>query len=257
MLAAGAERAESPVEVASGMETVLLSLPNSEVVEKVVLGSGGLAEGLREGATVIDMSSSRPSSTRRLAAELERIGVSMLDAPVSGGVARARSGELAVMVGGGRELYDRYLPLFRVLGQQVFHVGDIGAGHLAKALNNLLSATTLASAAEAVLLGERAGLNPQALIEVVNVSTGRSNSTEVKFPRYILNEAFDAGFSTALYDKDVRTALETAAEEEFPMPVGEAVGEVWRRAVEAGYGPQDHTRLYSFIEEASKNEEKG
>jgi 3-hydroxyisobutyrate dehydrogenase len=257
MRAAGADRAGSPAEAASGVEAGLLSLPNSEVVEEVVLGRNGLVERLSPGATVIDMSSSRPSSTRYLAAELARRGASMLDAPVSGGVARARSGELAVMVGGERELYERYLPLLRVMGERVFHVGAIGAGHLAKALNNLLSATTLAGAAEAVLLGERLGLDPEALIEVVNVSTGRSNSTEVKFPRYILNRAFDAGFSTELYDKDVRTALETAAEESFPIPVGEAVGEVWRRAVEAGYGPEDHTRLYSFVEEMVKGETGG
>jgi 3-hydroxyisobutyrate dehydrogenase len=257
MRAAGADRAGSPAEAASGVEAVLLSLPNSEVVEEVVLGRNGLVERLSPGATVIDMSSSRPSSTRYLAAELARRGASMLDAPVSGGVARARSGELAVMVGGERELYERYLPLLRVMGERVFHVGAIGARHLAKALNNLLSATTLASAAEAVLLGERLGLDPEALIEVVNVSTGRSNSTEVKFPRYILNRAFDAGFSTELYDKDVRTALETAAEESFPIPVGEAVGEVWRRAVEAGYGPEAHTRRYSFVEEMVKGETGG
>lgn len=249
MCEAGATRAGSPAEAASGVDAMLLSLPNSEVVEEVVLGNGGLVEGLHPGTTIIDMSSSRPSSTRRIAMELDRRGISMLDAPVSGGVARARSGELAVMVGGERALYERYLPLLQIIGEKVFHVGATGAGHLAKALNNLLSATTLASATEAVLLGERAGLDPEALIEVVNVSTGRSNSTEVKFPRYILNRAFDAGFSTALYNKDVSIALETAAEEGFPMPLGEAVSQVWRRAVEAGYGPEDHTRLYSFVEE--------
>lgn len=258
MREAGATRTGSPAQAAEGADVVLLSLPNSAVVEKVVLGADGVVHGLYEGATVIDMSSSRPSSTRRLSAELERRGISMLDAPVSGGVARARSGELTVMVGGERALYERYLPLLRVMGEKVFHVGGIGTGHLAKSLNNLLSATTLASAAEAVLLGKRAGLDPEALIEVVNVSTGRSNSTELKFPRYILNEAFDAGFSTELYNKDVSIALETAAEEGFPMPVGEAVGGLWRRAVEAGYGPEDHTRLYSFVEElAEKQREDG
>lgn len=256
MCSSGAARADSPAQAAEGADVTLLSLPNSEIVEEVVLGSGGLAEGLREGAAVIDMSSSRPSSTRRLATGLDRLGVSMLDAPVSGGVARARSGELTVMVGGGREVYERYLPLLRIMGEKVFHVGAVGTGHLAKALNNLLSATTLASAAEAVLLGKRAGLDPEALIEVVNVSTGRSNSTELKFPRYILNEAFDAGFSTELYNKDVSIALETAAEEGFPMPVGEAVGGLWRRAVEAGYGPEDHTRLYSFVEELTEKQRK-
>lgn len=257
MSAAGAVRAESLAEVAAGAEAVLLSLPNSEIVEQVVLGSEGLAEVLEPGVAVIDMSSSRPSSTRHLAEELERRGASMLDAPVSGGVSRARSGELTVMVGGEREMYERYRPLLRMIGEKVFHVGGTGTGHLAKALNNLLSATTLASAAEAVLLGERAGLAPEALIEVVNASTGRSNSTEVKFPRYILNEAFDSGFSTALYEKDVNIALEAAAEEGFPMSLGDKVGELWHSAVEAGYGPEDHTRIYSFVEELVNGETGG
>ena len=257
MCTAGAEHAGSPAEAALWADAVLLSLPNSNAVEDVVLGERGLVERLEDGATVIDMSSSRPSSTLRLATELDRRGASMLDAPVSGGVSRARSGELTVMVGGERALYERYLPLLEKMGDKVFHVGGPGTGHLAKALNNLLSATTLASATEAVLLGERAGLRPEALIEVVNASTGRSNSTEVKFPYYILNGAFDAGFSTELYDKDVSLALEAAAEEGFPMPVGEAVGEIWHQAVEAGYGPADHTRLYSFVEELVNHEMGG
>ncbi|HZY65401.1 MAG TPA: NAD-binding protein [Rubrobacteraceae bacterium] len=127
--------------------------------------------------------------------------------------------------------------------------GGHGAGHLTKALNNLLSATTLVSASEAVLLGIEGGLGPETFIEVVNVSTGRSNSTETKFPNYILNRAFDAGFSTEFYNKDVSTALETAAEYGFPMVVGSAVGRIWEAAIEEGYGPKDHTEIYAFLEE--------
>ena len=173
----------------------------------------------------------------------------MLDAPVSGGVPRAREGTLAVMVGGEEEVYKEHRQLLECFGEKIFHMGGHGAGHLTKSLNNLLSATTLASASEAVLLGIEGGLNPETFIDVVNVSTGRSNSTESKFPNYILNGAFDAGFSTELYSKDISTALETAAEYRFPMPVGSEVGNIWKDAVQEGYGPKDHTEIYAFLEE--------
>lgn len=243
-----AEPASSLAELAEATDVVLLSLPNSSVVEQVVLGENGLVDGLSPGKTLIDTSSSKPSSTRYLAKHLADRGVTMLDAPVSGGVLRAKEGRLAVMVGGEREVFERYQELLSLFGNQIFYVGTHGAGHLAKALNNLMSATTLASAAEAVLLGARAGLDPEALIEVVNASSGRSNSTEVKFPRYILNRAFDDGFAVGLMNKDLKIALDTASEFEFPTFIGSAVGQVWRAAVVGGYGAESHTAIYAFLE---------
>ena len=235
--------------LAGEAEVIFLSLPNSEVVEEVVLGEEGLVGGFSSGQTVIDLSSSKPLRTQALAEKLAARGVRMLDAPVSGGVPRAKEGTLAIMVGGEEEVYEEYREILKCFGEKVFHMGGHGAGHLTKALNNLLSATTLASASEAVLLGMEGGLDPGTFIEVVNVSTGRSNSTEAKFPNYILNRAFDAGFSTEFYNKDVSTALETAAAYGFPMPVGTAVGGIWKEAVEEGYGPRDHTEIYAFLEE--------
>lgn len=173
----------------------------------------------------------------------------MLDAPVSGGVPRARGGTLTIMVG-GEDVLEEHRGLLDCFGEKIFHMGNHGAGHLAKALNNLLSATTLVSASEAVLLGLEGGLDAETFIEVVNASTGRSNSTEIKFPRYILNRAFDAGFTTEFYNKDVATALETAAEYGFPMPVGSKIGDIWREAVEDGWGLEDHTAIYAFLEKA-------
>lgn len=246
-------------ELAREAEVVFLSLPNSEIVEEVVLGGDGLIGNLSSGQTVIDLSSSKPVRTQALAEKLSGRGVRMLDAPVSGGVPRAREGTLAVMVGGEKEVYEEHRELLGCFGERIFYMGGHGAGHLTKALNNLLSATTLASASEAVLLGIEGGLDPETFIEVVNVSTGRSNSTETKFPNYILNRAFDAGFPTELYKKDVSTALETAAEYDFPMAVGSAVGDVWEKAVEKGYGPRDHTEIYNFLEEylrARKDEDQ-
>lgn len=242
-----ARPATSLQELASETTVVLLSLPNSDVVEEVVLGEEGLVGGL-SGQTIIDLSSSKPLRTQALAEKLTARGVRMLDAPVSGGVPRAKEGTLAIMVGGEEEVFEEHRSLLGHFGQKIFYMGGHGAGHLTKALNNLLSATTLVSASEAVLLGMEGGLDPERFIEVVNVSTGRSNSTEAKFPNYILNRAFDAGFSTEFYNKDVTTALETAAEYDFPMTVGSAVGSIWKDAVEEGYGPRDHTEIYAFLE---------
>lgn len=240
--------ASSLTDLARRSEVVVLSLPDSDVVERVVLGREGLAEGLAGGEVLIDTSSSRPSSTRRIAAHLAEKGIDMLDAPVSGGVLRAKEGSLAVMVGGREEVYERHRELLGSFGGQVFYVGGHGAGHMTKCLNNLTSATTLAAAAEVVLLGARAGLEPETLVEVINASSGRSYSTEVKFPRYVLNRAFDDGFAIRLMSKDVKIALDTAADLEGPMVIGTAVGRVWEEAASGGFGSEGHTAIYDFIE---------
>jgi 3-hydroxyisobutyrate dehydrogenase-like beta-hydroxyacid dehydrogenase len=244
-----AEPAASLETLASGADVVLLSLPNSGIVEEVVFGEGGLEDGLSAGKTLIDTSSSKPSSTRSIAKRLAAKGVDVLDAPVSGGVLRAREGTLAVMVGGKREVYEKYREIFESFGDEIFYVGDHGAGHLVKALNNLLSATTLASATEAALVAQRAGVAPDKFVGIINASNGRSYSTEVKFPRYILNRTFDDGFALGLMNKDLKIALEAAAEMEFPMPIGSALAQIWEIAVAHGYGPENHTAIYTFLED--------
>ncbi len=240
--------ASSLTDLARRSEVVVLSLPDSDVVERVVLGEEGLTDGLSRGKALIDTSSSRPSSTRRIAVHLAEKGIDMLDAPVSGGVLRAREGSLAVMVGGEEEVYERHRELLGSFGSQIFYVGGHGAGHVAKCLNNLTSATTLAAAAEVVLLGTRAGLDPETLVEVINASSGRSYSTEVKFPRYVLNRAFDDGFAIRLMSKDVKIALDTAAELKAPMIIGTAVSRAWEEAVSEGFGSEGHTAIYAFLE---------
>ncbi len=252
-----AEPASSPKALASVADVVLLSLPNSAVVEEVVLGEDGLIGSLSPGKVVIDTSSSKPSSTRMISARLAQAGIDMLDAPVSGGVMKAREGTLSVMVGGRREVFERCSPILQAFGGQIFFLGNHGAGHLAKALNNLLSATTLASAAEAVILAERAGLSPETFVEVINASNGRSYSTEVKFPKYILDRSFDDGFATALMSKDLKIALEAAAEIDFPMLIGSTVAQVWQAAVARGNGARNHTEIYAFLEEMTGARDEG
>ncbi len=240
--------AKSLGSLARVADVVLLSLPNSDVVEQVVLGEDGLLEGLSAGDVLIDTSSSRPSSTRDIARRLTEKGVEMLDAPVSGGVLKAEEGKLSVMVGGEREVFERCSPIFDAVGEKVFYIGDHGTGHLVKALNNLLSAATLASAAEATILAEKAGVSPELFVEVVNASNGRSYSTQVKFPRYVLNRAFDDGFALGLMTKDLKIALESAAELGLPMPVGSNVAQTWQAAAAGGYAPENHTAIYAFLE---------
>jgi len=247
--------AGTPVEVAGSLpelawkaKVCVLSLPNSDVVEEVVLGEGGLLEELSEGDVVIDTSSSRPSSTREISGRLAAKGIGMLDAPVSGGGLRAEKRDLTVMVGGEAGILEEHRAVLEAFGSQILHAGTSGAGHMAKALNNLLAATTMASAAEAVLLGERAGLDPGALVEIINASSGRSASTEVKFPRYVLNGEFDDGFAISLMNKDLGIALDTASELGFPAVMGTAVGQVWRAAVAQGFGEEGHTAIYAFLE---------
>ena len=252
-----AEPAENLKVLASSAEVVLLSLPGSDVVEEAVLGERGLVEGLSSGKVLIDTSSSRPSSTRDLAEKLAESGVEMLDAPVSGGVLRAEEGKLAVMVGGREEVFERHREVLEAFGEKIFHVGDHGAGHLVKSLNNLLSATTLASAAEAVILAQKAGVAPETLLEVINAGNGRSYSTEVKFPNFILNRSFDDGFALGLMVKDLKIALETAAEMGHPMFSGSAISQLWQAAFARGHGPEGHTSIYAFLENLSGEEEGG
>jgi 3-hydroxyisobutyrate dehydrogenase-like beta-hydroxyacid dehydrogenase len=250
-----AEPADS-LKALAAADVVLLSLPGSDVVEEVVLGEGGLAEGLSPGKVLIDTSSSRPSSTRDLAKKLAESGVEMLDAPVSGGVLRAEEGMLAVMVGGREEVFERWRELLESFGEKIFHVGDHGAGHLVKSLNNLLSATTLASAAEAVILAEKAGVAPEALLEVINAGNGRSYSTEVKFPKFILDRSFDDGFALGLMVKDLKIALESAAEIGHPMFSGSSISQLWQAAAARRYGLEGHTSIYAFLEILSGEDQK-
>jgi len=250
-----AEPADS-LKALAAADVVLLSLPGSDVVEEVVLGEGGLAEGLSPGKVLIDTSSSRPSSTRDLAKKLAESGVEMLDAPVSGGVLRAEEGMLAVMVGGREEVFERWREVLESFGEKIFHVGDHGAGHLVKSLNNLLSATTLASAAEAVILAEKAGVAPETLLEVINAGNGRSYSTEVKFPKFILDRSFDDGFALGLMVKDLKIALETAAEMGHPMFSGSSISQLWQAAAARGYGLEGHTSIYAFLETLSGEDRK-
>jgi 3-hydroxyisobutyrate dehydrogenase len=243
----GAVAAASLAAATAGARAVVLMLPSSPVVREVLLAEGLLAE-VEAGSLIIDMGSSEPTQTRELAETAARSGVQLVDAPVSGGVAGARAGTLTVMVGGTDEQFAACLPLLQVLGGKVLRAGPVGAGHALKALNNLLSATTLLISCEALRVGRRFGLDPELMLEAINVSTGRSWSTEHKLPNFVVPGTFGDGFRLQLMVKDLRTAVALAEATATPIPLGEAAAALWERAAGALPEDADHTEIARWME---------
>lgn len=240
----GATVVDSAADTAVDAEAVLLCLPNSDVVEAVVSELDAVR-------VIVDMSSSEPLRTRALAASLADAGRVLIDAPVSGGVSGARAGTLAVMVGGPDEAVADLEPVLAAVGRPR-HVGPVGAGHALKALNNLMSAAHLLASSEAVLVGEEFGLDPAVMLEVVNGSSGRSGSTENKWPNHILPGTYGAGFGLGLMVKDIHIALDLAASTTVPARHAAATVELWDEAL-AALGPTaDHTEIARWLRSSTR-----
>jgi 3-hydroxyisobutyrate dehydrogenase len=203
------ERARSLADLGRACRLVITMLPDGVAVRQALLGDDGIAAGLSPGCVVLDMSSSEPLATRELGAKLADSAICLVDAPVSGGVKRAIEGTLAIMAGGEPAAIARCGPVLAKLGQ-VFYSGASGSGHAVKALNNFLSAVALAATAEAMMAGERFGIEPSVMLEILNHSTGRNTATEQKYPAFILPRSFNSGFALGLMAKDLRTALAMA-----------------------------------------------
>jgi 3-hydroxyisobutyrate dehydrogenase-like beta-hydroxyacid dehydrogenase len=222
LLEAGAHRAQSPAEVASAAEIVLVSLPTPPVVQAVALGPNGITEG-KKCKIFIDTSTTGATYEKRIAEGLAAKGITEVDAPVSGGLKGAAKGALAVMVSCADETFDRVKPILIHLGK-LFHVGKKpGNGQTMKLLNNLLSATAMAIGSEAVVMGVKAGLDAQQVVDCINAGTGKNSATEDKIPRYVIPRTFNLGFAVGLLNKDVRLCMEEAEALGIPMVVGSAV----------------------------------
>jgi 3-hydroxyisobutyrate dehydrogenase len=206
-----------------------------------------LLDAMEPGALLIDMSSSDASETRALAGDVTPRGVRFLDAPVSGGVAGARTGTLTIMVGGAESDLADCRPVLEELGKEVIHVGDLGAGHAVKALNNLLSATSLLASSEVLATAIEFGLDPEVVLDVINHSTGRSGSTELKLPKFVLSGSFDSGFALRLMLKDMRIATGLARTMGTPALLGEAVVQQWAQAAGALGEDADHTEIARWV----------
>jgi 3-hydroxyisobutyrate dehydrogenase-like beta-hydroxyacid dehydrogenase len=248
LLERGAQAAKSPAHVASETNTILVSLPTPEVVHEVALGPNGIVEGTAI-RTYVDLSTTGPKVAELVANGLGKKGISVLDAPVSGGVSGAEKGTLTVMVSGPVSPYEEMKPLLEIIGKNVIYVGKRpGWGQMMKLVNNFLSATALAASSEAFVLGAKAGLDPKIMLKVINGSTGRNTATADKFPGAILPRTFDWGFTTDLMYKDVKLCLEQAEILGVPMWVGNAVRQLWAYAVSQGGGPRDFTTIIQYIE---------
>ncbi len=241
----GGRAAGSAADVAPGSTVVITMLPTSREVAEVVAAMG---PGLSPGAVVIEMSSGEPSATRAMAADLAARGVTMVDAPVSGGVARAETGELSIMAGGDAAVLDRVAPVLRSMGSTITRCGDVGAGQAMKALNNLVSAAGFLASVEALLIGSRFGLDPAVMVEVLNASTGMNNSTQKKLRQFVLSRGFDSGFGLDLMVKDLTIALGVGRETATPVPLSAQVRELWAAAATMLGPGQDHTAAARFSE---------
>lgn len=237
----------SPLEVAKAVNVLILMLPDSKIVDDT-LWNKGVAQALTKNSIVIDMSSSHPVNSRDNEAKLKELGLKFVDAPVSGGVKKAIDGSLSIIIGGEISVYEEIKPLLEVMGKTLVHVGPAGAGHAIKALNNYVSAAGLIAASEALVAANKFGINPHVVTQVLNASTGKNNSTENKVEQYMLNGAFNSGFSLALMRKDVETALSfmnlVGKEAQFAK---ECVN-VCRAAEKALPEKVDHTAVYKYVE---------
>lgn len=247
----GASAAPDPAHAAPGAAVVVTMLPASPQVEEVI---GAMRPHLVPGTLVLEMSSGQPAVTRRLAEALAADGVDVVDAPVSGGVARARDGTLAIMAGGEAAVLDRAEPVLRAMGGTIHRVGGVGAGQAMKALNNLVSAGGFLIGVEALLIGQKFGLDPALMVDVLNASTGMNNSTQRKFKQFVLSRSFGAGFGLDLMVKDLSTALEIGRDTATPTPFAALCREMWAAAA-ALLGPdRDHTAMTRLSERLAGQE---
>lgn len=251
LVAEGATDGGSPRGVAEQSEVVITMLPDTPDVEQVTFGPQGLAEGLRPGSVLVDMSTISPVATRSIAARLRERGVEMLDAPVSGGQRGAEEGTLSIMVGGDPQTFERVRPLFQVLGKNVVHVGPVGAGQVCKACNQVVVALTLQAVAEALVLAERNGVDPARVRQALLGGFAGSRILEVHGQR-MLEGNYQPGFRARLHHKDLRIALETGRSAGVPMLGTALVHELLGAVVTRGWGDLDHSALVRLVGELAR-----
>ena len=243
----GAEAADSPSEVAQKCSVVITMLPGPPEVESVVAGENGLLAGAREGTLLVDMSTSSPALARDLASAARRRGARMLDAPVSGGDVGAEEGTLSIMVGGGEEDFEKAKPLFEVMGDTVVHVGEAGAGQVTKACNQIVVALVMEAVSEALVLGEKAGVEPRKILDVLSGGLAANRVMEVKREKF-LSRDFSPGGKVEFHHKDLGIALATGREYGVVLPATALVDQMFAALMAKGRGRWDHSALISLLE---------
>ncbi|HWE41071.1 MAG TPA: NAD(P)-dependent oxidoreductase [Gemmatimonadaceae bacterium] len=245
----GASQARTPAEAATGREIVVTCLPTSNEVEQVLDGPTGLLAGLQRGALVIDCTSGDPDGSRRIAARLSDAGVGFIDAPVSGGVSGAEQGTLTVMCGGSTADVEKARPVLEAFGRKIVHCGGIGAGDAVKAVNNAMLAVHIWAAAEGLAALVKSGVGAKVALDVINSSSGRSNTSENLFPERVLTRAFPRTFKLALLDKDLRIAADFARAQKVSSPVLQLTSELFRAARLTLGEEADHVEAAKLVEE--------
>ncbi len=244
--------ADSPKEVAGSADVVITMLPDSPDVARVVAGEDGVLEGVREGALIVDMSTISPVVARDLAEKARERGVSMLDAPVSGGDVGAIQGTLSIMVGGSEEDFERARQLFEVMGKTITHVGEAGAGQVVKACNQIVVALTYEAVSEALVLGSKAGVEPSKILDVLSGGLAGNRIMELKRDNF-LNHSFDPGFRIELHAKDLGIALAAGREYGVALPVTAIVDQVLEALKAKGRGDRDHSAILTYIEDLAQH----
>ncbi len=248
LAAEGATPASSPREVAERSDVVITMLPDVPTVERVIAGENGVLEGSRPGMLVIDMSTSAPAQARELARIADSRGVTMLDAPVSGGDVGAQQGTLSIMAGGSDEAFQRAEPVFHVLGKTVVHVGDSGMGQVVKACNQIIVALTLEAISEALVLGSKAGVDPAVMLQALSGGFAGSKVMEVR-GRNFLEHDFRPGARVSIHHKDLGIALAAGRQYGVALPVTGIVDAMFQALEARGQAEQDHSALLTVIEE--------
>ena len=248
MVSEGASQAPSAAEVATEVNTVITMVPDSADSEAAIMGTGGVLEGAVSGSTVIDMSSIAPGVSQRIGSACENVGVNFLDAPVSGGEPKAIDGTLAIMVGGKREIFDKYVEIFEVLGGSVVLCGGYGAGNTTKLANQIIVAANIEAVGEALVLAKKAGLDPNVVYQAIRGGLAGSTVMDAKAPMMIDGD-FKPGFRIKLHQKDLHNALLTGKELGVPLPVTSLVQQMIGSLMNDGKGDFDHSAIANFIED--------
>jgi len=246
----GFQFVSSPEQAIQDANLTILMLPDSTIIDALLWGSNGsagIATQLRKDSYLIDMSSSSPISSKENNQKLEKLGIKFIDAPVSGGVKKAIDGSLAIIVGGKKEYFGEIHSLLECMGKSIVHVGNAGAAHAVKALNNYVSAAGLIAASEALNAANKFGLDPHVVNQVFNASTGRNNTTENKVENFMLNDAFNSGFSLALMRKDVQIALNFIENMNCYASLAKQCVITAKEAYERLGKGADHTAMYDYV----------
>lgn len=244
LVALGAHVARTPAAAAEGASTVITMLPNEDAVEAVLVGPSGVVHGAAPGTVVVDMSTISPTAARRIGERLVESGLGFLDAPVSGGPARAGTGELAIMVGGAESTLALARPVLDALGRAVFHVGPVGAGQVIKACNNLVGAACLLADAEALALAKAHGIEPTVAREVILAGTGANWQLDITIPLTVMQDDYSPRFALALLNKDLGIARDMAAAASLPSMVGDLVRSAYLNAQEKYGGDRDFSSVF-------------